>query len=236
MARGGDVELTEELLRERPLELLNADAEELRAWLRGRMEPAAERHLSRRAALLKGMGGGTEALSEEEIEEQVALAVRTLAAMREAFTVADSEVLDAARMSAAVSELDDAWRELRPALRERIALFTVDGAELLDNPEKVATALETLGDDAMVLRCVSVPDPPGAHPAWEALELAPGHNLWEWLMRLLERAWQERLTEGKAQVVLCCPECGRLFSPPATGRPPVYCSPNCRKRAWEKRH
>lgn len=228
-----DTELTEELLRERPLELLNADEDELRRFLRERIADRAD-HLSYRRELLEAMGGGDDAgLRSEEIEEQVALAVKTLAAIREAFAVADSETLDAERVSAAVRELDDLWRKLRPVLRETIVLVTLEECGLLDGPEEIAAALERRGDDTVMLRRLSLPDVPGTHQAWDALELSPGNNLWEWLMRLLEVCWEARLS-ADVSPVLVCGMCGSIQGRRRSNQ--VYCSQACANLAWQREH
>ena len=218
MARREDRELTEALLRDAPLELLNADEDKLRAWLRERFEWAAEEYPIWFAA-------------DTDMEAHIARAVRLVRAFERAFRHVLAEELHPAALIEAVGELDEAWRAVRGPLEEHFRLMQLDRG-LLSNAGDLAAALPDAGSGSVRLRRVSLPGRWGGL-SWFSLTKPGEDNTWLELAALLEHVWLERMTEGEARSIFICPICEAV-----TGRgrsDQVYCSPACAKRAWDIR-
>ena len=208
MARRDDVTLTEELLRDGPLKLLNADEEQIERLLREGLERLHQ----------------VEEVEPFDTEQQVALGLATARALRRVF-----ETINATRF---------VWDEFKSAVDEAGRLYDETGPRAFRSPALCYVWSKSLpGDQVIALRWGDDPLPEDADVVWEwttreerraapAWEALAGGFVWAMLFKLLP------VRRGDYVI---CEECGAIFERGERGPAPRWCSSACRARAWRER-
>ncbi|MGC9319238.1 MAG: hypothetical protein ACP5KN_14495, partial [Armatimonadota bacterium] len=220
-----EMELTVEQVRKSPLELLNAEEQELRRFLRECVEQALERYPTLRQALRTALGLD----GDEEVSDHVEHATALTKAFRCCFEAITAEPLKPEELAQAVLALDEGWRQVRGPRVEHFRLLHLEHG-LLDTPKALTEALAGGDPECVWLRRVPVPSNL-EHLAWFALVLSPGENTWLQLANLLEQTWAERM-RGEVLSVLVCPICERVQLRGRSDQ--VYCSRACANLAWQR--
>ena len=222
----GKPTLTIEEIRENPLALLNADEKGLRAFLRERIATEIDRPAMKNA-LREALSPDPQAAREEEVEQQVELAIALLDAFRRAFTAITREDLAAEELSEAATALRERWRAVRGPVTDDFYLLRT-GERPLAEVEQIEEAISGEDNPRLLFHRFSCPAEEGHH-AWFALRLSHRENAWEQLADKLETT----LT-WLPQTVLVCPICGTMKQRGRSDQ--VYCSRACANLAWQREH